>query len=146
MVSLGLAVGFEASSWILEASLFVIGFAGGVYWVPLITTVMKAPRMEVIGVASATLSMFAQVAGGISITVTVALSAYYLPHSLAAQVYSGGLVNLTAAQANLLKEGIEAALLALGGFNFASIPLVLRTMKEQKIVRSVPATRTPDSP
>ena len=146
MVSLGLAVGFEASSWIVEAALFVIGFAGGVYWVPLITTVMRAPKTEVIGVASATLSMFAQVAGGISITVTVALSAYYLPHSLAAQVYSGGLVNLTAAQANLLKEGIEAALLALGGFNFASIPLVLRTMKEQKIVRSVLATQPADSP
>jgi EmrB/QacA subfamily drug resistance transporter len=145
MVILGLDVGFEAQSWIIESTLAVTGFAVGIYWVPLITAAMRFARTEIIGTASATITMFAQMTSAISITLTVAISAFFLPHSLATQVYSGGLVNLSSVDANLFKRGIEYSLIVLGAFNLASIPLILEALKEHRTVHGIASGRKLDT-
>jgi hypothetical protein len=76
--------------------------------------------------------MFVTVGGAISVAVTVAISAYFLPTSLATQVYSGGLVNLNPAQAGFFREGIQDALLVLGVVEFVSVPILLLVMKQQE--------------
>lgn len=135
LIVIASAVAFEASLWIIEAALAVAGVAVGLYWIPLLTTAMKFPRQEIIGTTSGTFSMFVNMTSAVSIAVTVSIAAAFLPHALASQVYSGGLVNLSTVDANLFKMGIEYSLIVLGIFNLSSIPLIFVVTKEQRAVR-----------
>jgi hypothetical protein len=124
LISLGLAVGSELSVPLIAALLFLIGVGVGLYWVPLVTHTMKLPKQDLLGAASGIWSMFVNLASAVSVAITVAISAYFLPPSLATQVYSGGLINLNNSEAMAFKEGIEYALIFLGVFNLISIPII----------------------
>ncbi|MDA4121787.1 MAG: MFS transporter [Thaumarchaeota archaeon] len=132
LFAVAIGIGAETSLWVLEPTLALIGLATGLYWIPLLTTAMKFPSPDIVGTTSGTFSMFVNMASALSITIAVALSAYFLPHSLATQVYSGGLVNLPLAEAKLFRMGIESAILVMGAFNIASVPLIYTVMKEQR--------------
>ena len=131
-VALGLSLGAGLPGLLLAVPLFAAGIAVGIYWIPIVTDTMKLASQELVGTASGTFSMFVNLASAVSVTVSVGISAYFLPHSLASQVYGGALVDLTTSQALSFREGIEVSILALGLITLASLPTIFLGMREQK--------------
>ncbi len=132
LLAVAYLVELGAAASIIAAALLVVGCAVGLYWTPMLTAALKLSRLDLMGAANGTFSMFVTIGGAVSVAVTVAISAFFLPQTLASQVYSGGLTNLTVAQATPFKQGIQDALIALGLVEFVSIPLILLVIKNQK--------------
>ncbi len=137
LLILAYSVAVESSLWVVAVALFVVGAGVGLYWTPILTATLRFTRLELTGAANGTFSMFVTIGGAISVAVTVAISAFFLPSSLATQVYSGGLVNLSNAQALLFKEGIQDAILMLALVEFVSVPIIFMVMRQQKRLSAV---------
>jgi EmrB/QacA subfamily drug resistance transporter len=142
LLLLAYSVSVESSVWIVALALFVAGAGIGLCWTPILTATLRFTRIELAGAANGTFSMFVTIGSAISVAATVAISAFFLPSSLATQVYSGGLINLSSAQTILFKEGIRDAIIVLALVELVSVPILLLVIREQKKVVAVPAGKS----
>jgi MFS family permease len=131
-VALSLFIAEQASPVYIDTLLVVLGAGAGLIWTPLLTTTLRFAKPELRGVANGTAFTLVNMGFAASIAVTVAVSAAYLPQSLASQIYLGSLSSLTSTQISFFNRGISEALLTLGAINFVDIPIILLVLRRQR--------------
>ncbi len=135
LLALGLAIMNHSPVWYTVTLLFAIGFGGGLYWTPTLTTALRFSKPELTGAASGTFSMFVVLGTAVSVAITIAVSAAFLPQSVVSQLYLGSIAKLSVPQADLFREGIGQSVIALGIIEILSIPILLLVHRQRDSLR-----------
>ena len=135
LLALGIAIMNHSPIWYTAALLFVIGFGGGFFWTPTLTTALRFSKPELTGAASGAFSMFVVIGTAVSVAVTIAVSAAFLPQSVVSQLYLGSIANLNVPQVDMFRQGIGQSVLILGMIEILSIPILLLVHRQRDALR-----------